>query len=298
MLPPNPRHGGAGALEVCATLCTALRSLESLACRPHILALSGCHVGNMVHSVAAAWAACTPLPLPEELPTRSRLAQRDMINPGSFSAASFNRVPRPVSQGAAVFTASCSLLLSILRQRRQELGRCVPLLVQACRALLTWLVGAELAAKLAPGQLGDVPAWRVGCAEALARVFIEMGALKASTSRYCPHLLADYIILAASPLTPKARHLLGCGPQEEEHPSGLPHPWGPAEGGPLVGGTLCDESAAVLRQGACALYDACSASELQYLYACLGQPGGAVWRGALSSLKAHYEQHFRYSGKV
>ena len=39
-------------------------------------------------------------------------------------------------------------------------------------------------------------------------------------------------------------------------------------------------------------------AQLQYLYASLGQRGGAVWRSALAALKAHYEQHFKYSGKV
>ena len=60
----------------------------------------------------------------------------------------------------------------------QELGRCLPLLLLACRALLVWLVGAELAAKLAPGHRGDGPGWRVRCAGGLARVLEEGAGLK------------------------------------------------------------------------------------------------------------------------
>lgn len=41
-----------------------------------------------------------------------------------------------------------------------------------------------------------------------------------------------------------------------------------------------------------------SCSQLQYLYASLGQKGGAVWRTALAALKAQYEQQFKYTGKV
>ncbi len=63
----------------------------------------------------------------------------------------------------------------------------MPLLLLACRALLVWLVGAELAAKLAPGHPGDVPEWRVKCAGALARVLEEVAALKVGHPGICSY---------------------------------------------------------------------------------------------------------------
>ena len=59
----------------------------------------------------------------------------------------------------------------------------MPLLLQALRALLAWLVGAEAAAKLGGGGGGskggrDVPTWRVKCGEALSRAMEEVAALK------------------------------------------------------------------------------------------------------------------------
>ncbi|GAB4819208.1 hypothetical protein N2152v2_006254 [Parachlorella kessleri] len=281
--------------DVAAT-CTALRALESLAARPQIFGLSAHAVSTMVHSVAGTWAAC-------------RAWAAGGAPGGLYCSEASPRSPCwdvSVREGAAMFGGSCALLLAVLRHRQKEIGRCLPLMLLACRALLVWLVGAELAAKLASGHPGDVPAWRVKCAGALARVLEEVAALKATTSRYCPHLLADYLILAASPLTPKARTLLGLLSSGAEHdPGTFPGPtaahagFGAAvEGDPLAGGAVCAETAAALRQGACAVYGACSSSEIQYLYASLGQKGGAVWRSSLAALKTHYELHYKYTGKV
>lgn len=38
--------------------------------------------------------------------------------------------------------------------------------------------------------------------------------------------------------------------------------------------------------------------QLQYLYASLGQKGGAAWRAALAALKSDYERQYKYTGKV
>ena len=147
---------------------------------------------------------------------------------------------------------------------------------------------------------------------------------QASNSRYCPQLLADYLILAASPSSAKARQLLGF--------SGLPaaalEPTTPERGGKgcengggaaaataaeaarraeeevLACEPLSQPVAAALRRGAYALYGACSAGEVQFLYASLGSAGardssgGGPWRAALAALKGDHERHFRYTGKV
>lgn len=104
---------------------------------------------------------------------------------------------------------------------------------------------------------------------------------QASTSRYCPHLLADYILLAAAPLTPKASVLLGLDSIEglsgasappTQGAGGAPSGQSPGEDGedPLAGGLLCAETAAALRQGAYAVYGACSSSEVGALLLCWG----------------------------
>ncbi len=70
----------------------------------------------------------------------------------------------------------------------QELRRCLPLVLQALRALLRFLVAAELSARLqqrlpgcaAPqaGQALQAHHWRVKCAELLASVLTELAGLK------------------------------------------------------------------------------------------------------------------------
>lgn len=87
----------------------------------------------------------------------------------------------------ALTTAMCHL------GALQELRRCLPLLLQAVRALLRFLVACELSAKLQqqlPGlshAVGTAPVqaarrrehgWRVKCAELLAAVMAELAGLK------------------------------------------------------------------------------------------------------------------------
>lgn len=104
-------------------------------------------------------------------------------------------------------------------------------------------------------------------------------------------MLGDYLILVGAPLNPAATQLLGlhrvCCESDKDvstQPSGRAC-------SPVVGATL--------RQGAYALYGACGAPGIQYLYALLGGKGGSgVWRAALAELKADYDKNFRYTGKV
>lgn len=108
-------------------------------------------------------------------------------------------------------------------------------------------------------------------------------------------MLADYIILVAAPLGDKASAMLRVLGQGRSHTR--------ADHISLAGGVLSAATDAALRQGAYALYGACSAAEIQYVYALLGASGSgkaaaASWRTALAGLKADHDKHYKYSGKV
>lgn len=165
-----------------ATLCTALRVLESLAARPKLLPLPPAAVCSMLSCVTAVWTSYAERP-------------QQSVWPGRLAAGA----PLPgflfrldVSAGAGLFAGSCHLLLALLRHRAQarlrlvlmhyrqgprlqasphllmplyrlhpiemplprcmprlqDLRRCLPLLLQALRALLRFLAAAELSHKL------------------------------------------------------------------------------------------------------------------------------------------------------
>ncbi len=98
-----------------ATVCTALRVLESMAARAQVFTLSGRLVSNMVHAVAVTWVACGAWPAAG--PAGPAAALHAGSCGGSLGGGS-----QSVSGGAALFTSSCALLLAILRHR-QEVGR-------------------------------------------------------------------------------------------------------------------------------------------------------------------------------
>ena len=110
--------------------------------------------------------------------------------------------------------------------------------------------------------------------------------LQPSTSRYCAHLLAGYLITAASPLSTRSRQLLGftgllpvrtaATTQPAAGPGGVALPSAEAdlqqrqqqqrreEEEVLAAEPLSAPTAAALRQGAYALYGACFASEVRW----------------------------------
>ncbi|KAL4451904.1 hypothetical protein ABPG75_007566 [Micractinium tetrahymenae] len=308
-----------------AALCTALRVLESLSARPKLFPLPAAATCSILSSVAAVWTAYAE-------------GQQQAARLGSSAAAA----PLPgfryrldASSGAGLFAGSCHLLMALLRHRQQDLRRCLPLLLQALRALLRFLAAAELSARLQLRVLAPagVPAacsvqqwqqeqrWRLKCAELLAGVLAELAGLKdVGVGRYCPQLLADYLLLAAAPPSGRSKALLHfsspaatlAARRASHSDSGGSHgsdaaaaagaaAAAAAEMDALAGEPLSPAVAAALRRGAFALYGACSASEIQFLYASLGSGGAgaaASWRGALAALKADFEKHYKYTGKV
>lgn len=101
---------GPTAAEV-AALCTSLRALESLAARPRLFPLTPAAAGSMLSSVTALWTAYAEQGKSWGL------------------AAAPARLPLPgfrfrlgTSGGAGLFSASCHLLLTLLRHRQQVSG--------------------------------------------------------------------------------------------------------------------------------------------------------------------------------
>jgi hypothetical protein len=254
------------ASEADAAVCTALRALESMVGRPRQFALSARHLCHVVHGVAALWAP---------------------------------RAAGGAARSPALFAGSCHLLAAALRHRPRETGRCLPLVAQAARGLLARLVSWDAAG--APPAAAPPLAARVLCAEALAKVHLELSGLKPA-AKYCPHVLADYLVLAASPLTARARAVLtlpppGAGAAARGEGEGEGEGQGEAED--ARSGLLARETGEALRQGAYALYGACGPGEAQFLYAALGGTRGVgAWRTALAALKADHDKHFKYAGKV
>lgn len=105
--------------------------------------------------------------------------------------------------------------------------------------------------------------------------------------------MADYLILAACPVTPTALTLLGSStslPAAEDEESDNGH----------RSKLLCSpQVGAAIRQGAYALYGACGTAGVQYVYASFGSRGsGGLWRSGLAALKADHDKSFKYTGKV
>lgn len=196
-------------------------------------------------------------------------------------------------------------------------------MLQALRALLRFLVAAELSARLqraagAPAEGEREQQWRVKCAELLADVQADLAALKvggawvagpclahvhlccaavfvpvsvhmptlvrrlhllrpqeAGIGRYCPQVLADYVVLAAAPPSAKSKALLAFSSPAatQQRASGSASAAAAAgaaaaEEDVLSGEPLGPEVAAALRRGAYTLFSACSPGEVS--------PGGVA----------------------
>lgn len=117
-----------------------------------------------------------------------------------------------------------------------------------------------------------------------------------ASEKYCPHILADYLILAACPVTPTALNLLGSPTSLSAAPAAEDEEGDSGQRSML----LCSPQIAVtLRQGAYAVYGACGTAGVQYVYASFGSRGsGGVWRSGLAALKADHDKSFKYTGKV
>ncbi|RMZ52727.1 hypothetical protein APUTEX25_000846, partial [Auxenochlorella protothecoides] len=208
---------------------------------------------------------CTLLRLLESLVARPRLLHFEprLLSLVLEAVIGPCACPAPPSLGAPL-GAQAALLAA-------ELGQLLPLLVATCRALLTrcatlWVIAGDGASR--------------GAAHAAAAVMEQLAGIE-SIGAYLPQLLVDFIILVAADPSRAAWATL------QVEPRALPCP------------LRSSGTGLALRDGAFALYGACSPKELQFLYLLLGRPPHAAeWREALTQLRTDYESMYKYSGKI
>ena len=246
------------------TISTALRCLESIVARPKVLkAVSHRHVAQVIHATIYATSST-----------------------GSSSSGAADRV---------TFVNACHVATALLRHRDDAIGRCLPLLCQLMRSLLIMLVRIH---PRTGKRSASTHTACVYCAEALASVMTEMAGVRAA-EKYCPHILIDYLILAACPITQTSWNMVHASSNNDNQQQRRHHH---AASRSLF---LSDPVREALRHGAYAVYGACGSAGVQYVYASLGGKGGAgagggggVWRTGLAALKADHDKYFKYTGKV
>jgi hypothetical protein len=135
-------------LLACAT---ALRSLESLVARPKAFQLSSRHLARILNFI-------------DILGTRA----------GSNKEKGADLLSTFTPSSASVYANVCHLLTAFARHRESELGRCLPLVGHAVRALLIVLIKWEARRTVYDASIST----RVYCAEALAAVMAEIANLK------------------------------------------------------------------------------------------------------------------------
>ncbi|KAK9917648.1 hypothetical protein WJX75_006796 [Coccomyxa subellipsoidea] len=184
------------------------------------------------------------------------------------TAAAHAKLSRSPSRAAGIFAGCCHLLVAAVRHRTTGVRRCMALAAAAARGLLTHLLSWRSAGSADLAKQ---------CAADLASVYEAVAERKDVLGMYCHHLLADYITLAAAPATPH-------GASEDDWTDGRPGP-GPS-------------ALAALRPGACALFGACTAAQVQHVFAVLHKTGGGTRRTAMTELRQDYESNLKFSGKV
>ncbi|KAL0022263.1 hypothetical protein WJX77_011953 [Trebouxia sp. C0004] len=201
-----------------------------------------------------------------------------------FAAALANSSGRAVwglTEGAGVFVGCCSLVMAGLRHRAGTVRRCMALVGASTRALLKMLMHWYQVTLRELSREGLL----VVCASELAQLYTTIGADKAGLGKYCVHLLADYITSAAAP------PLHATSSQSAAKPMAVMQQADAME-------ALAGPAATALRQGAFALYGACSPAEVQHIHANLSGVWSGVQRVALADLRREYEANYRYTGKV
>ncbi|KAK9851530.1 hypothetical protein WJX84_006942 [Apatococcus fuscideae] len=112
--------------------------------------------------------------------------------------------------------------------------------------------------------------------KALGRVYTALADQQEVLGRYAAPILADYVATA-----------------------GLSAQAGLRQGTETLQDSSLGSSAAdALRQGACALYGICSASQVQHVHASLSTTAQGLAQAALSELRTEYETVHRYTGKA
>lgn len=312
-----------------AALCTALRCLGSILGRPKTFQLAPTHV-------TAALAAVLTL-------ADGPLAPRPQGHGQGQGQG------QPMYYG--LHAASSGLTAVVVRHHTAAAGHCMALVVDVARALLLAAAAAAAQLRRAQRRQGAPQVEQAGggglstVASALSSVHVhaqEEGLVRAAAGlarlydavadeastlgrQYGIHLLADYVIHAATPL-PSTAPLAAAAADEAADPWGgaghLPLGELPAAGhdgddGALVsaaagagangggGGPptlLPAEGHRALRLAAYRLLGCLGPAQLQHLHMALGVGATAgqvaARRGALAQLRKGYESEYKYSGKV
>lgn len=303
--------------ELMISFATALRCLESIAARPKLFVLSD--------QPWWSWALHRTLASLSEVWESSRIPLKK----------------RNKASSALAFVNDCRLLLALMRHREADLANCMPLVACNISSLMMMLSRWEML-----GQEGterrrttstvdcSFPSHSDTCAKELADVMEGFSRLH-QARMYSAHLLGDYLICVASPMSSTAWEritkdfTIASNTYEDVHwlrpEVGAPEPRNnfphhqkqqkdehkqlQEDNEQDVVGTVGFEGRTILRpstlevlqQGAFALYDVCDSSELQYLYSLIRSKRGrdrTVWTAALEDLKSGYERLYKYTGKI
>ncbi|GLI71384.1 hypothetical protein VaNZ11_016577, partial [Volvox africanus] len=337
-----------------AVLCSTLRCLQSIAAREVTFQLTPPALTGLMSAVISL-ASC-PLLMPTPLLTTATTA------PAAAPAASAAvcAVARQTDGGGAggntgqdlyYMHAACSgLIAALVRHHEGVVRHCAALVVISCRELLLRLTAWASELRTAQRQLQlrssvGLPSVEVEaaaaaalavaddglerCAEALARVYEAVSEHPKTLGKYAPHIIADYIIHAATPLPSMALILhvndggdawggdavTASGADDGRGGGGSsddPAYYALASGGgsSIIAGVdamLLPRSAhEALRHGVYNLMGCLEPQQLQHLHMALGVAGGeaagagrgATRRAALAQLRKDYETLHRYTGKV
>ncbi|EIE27622.1 hypothetical protein COCSUDRAFT_39238 [Coccomyxa subellipsoidea C-169] len=276
----DQERGIDAALPVLEVLLVAMESVHSTAALRVLsqssedlaAAVLSCIQAAPTNSDVAPALVCTALRCLESIVARDTAIELPGYVVGQvLQVTGFGQACRSASRAAGMFAGSCHLLVAAVRHRTNEVRRCMALAAAAARGLLTELLSWRAAGSADMAKQ---------CAEDLASVYEAIAERKEMLGMYCHHLLADYITLAAAPATPQ-------GASEDNWADSRPG------SGPWPGA-----AAAALRPGACALYGACSAAQVQHVFAVLHRTGGGTRRTAMTELRQDYERNLKFSGKV
>lgn len=214
-------------------------------------------------------------------PLLSRLLALPSSILGLYSANVSERPGRDQSLIASVVEESATLLRLTVKNHFNAVHRCIPVAINTVRVLMHEL--ARLESDEAEALMPKVKV----AAQSVSRLFEELALLRQELGRYYPHVLADYIELAAlASLDP-----LQVAAEDEMRAIS-------ADGAMRTSLSFGPVGLLALRPGILALLDACPAAERQMLH--IGLPGGAqgARRATLQRLRVDYETSYRYTGKV
>ncbi|GLC52394.1 hypothetical protein PLESTB_000624300 [Pleodorina starrii] len=320
--------GAANRAATETVLCCALRCLQSVAGREVTFRLAAPAVTGVLSAVMSL-AAC-PLLWPQPLlPNTTAAACGGGGGGGSGQDLYF------------LHAGCCGLVAAVVRHHEPVVRHCAALVVGACRELLLRLVAwaselrtaqrqLQLRAATAPAPPAAVAVASDGlerCAAALARVYEAVSEHPKTLGKYATHILADYIVHAATPLPSLAllMHAKDGGndpwvmsdvattdavPDAAALESGA---FGAGVGSSAgVGATLLPQRAhEALRQGAFSLMGCMGPPQLQHLHMAMGTAagadagagpaaavGGGARRAALAQLRKEYDSSYKYTGKV